>query len=115
LIVTVPSGPRSRFELHIGHRRHYGAAELRDLIDRSGWRVERVRCAGFPFFNAYKLVSIARGDAVIRDAAPSGPAGAVARHAMNAALATFDALFRWNANDTSWGWQLIATARARES
>ena len=31
MVVTVPGGPRSRFDMHIGHRRHYTPTTLRHL------------------------------------------------------------------------------------
>jgi SAM-dependent methyltransferase len=103
LIVTVPGGPMSRFDRHIGHRKHYRGEQLRALLERAGFRVEAAHGAGFPFFNFYRRVVIARGSKLIGDVAhePS----LAARIAMGA----FDALFRWNL--PTRGWQTVAVAR----
>jgi SAM-dependent methyltransferase len=106
LIVTVPGGPMSGFDRAIGHRRHYSPLELRAELERGGYRVETLHAAGFPFFNLYKLVVVARGDAVMRDAS-AGRDDLVAR----AAYATFRWLFRANLASTPWGWQMLVVAR----
>jgi SAM-dependent methyltransferase len=102
LLVTVPGGWRSAFDRHIGHRRHYSPRELADLVSRAGYRPLEVVAAGFPFFNLYKLVVIARGEGLIRDLTAGGN-----KPSKSAALAmrVFDALFRLNRKGTPWGWQ----------
>jgi hypothetical protein len=45
VVVTVPSGPMSAFDRHIGHRRHFTAAELRAVFERAGFAVEWVHAA----------------------------------------------------------------------
>lgn len=104
LIVTVPGGPMSQFDRHIGHRRHYQPEALRALLERAGFRVESAHGAGFPFFNLYRRVVIARGDKLITDVAnkPSLPACV--------AMRAFDELFRWNLRTR--GWQTVAVATA---
>ena len=37
LVITVPGGPRSAFDRHIGHRRHFTAARLRHLLETNGF------------------------------------------------------------------------------
>jgi 2-polyprenyl-3-methyl-5-hydroxy-6-metoxy-1,4-benzoquinol methylase len=109
LVVTVPGGPRSAFDRHIGHRRHFKAAALeRTLID-AGYRVERVLRAGFPFFNLYKLAVIARGRRLITDVDHRAPD---ARPSRLETLATsfFDSGFRHNRDDFPVGWQMVAVA-----
>jgi SAM-dependent methyltransferase len=106
LVVTVPGGPMSDFDRHIGHRRHYRPAELRRLLEAAGFRVERATGAGFPFFNLYRLVVILRGRRLIADS-ERGRAGKSARFAMH----MFGFLFRLNLASSPWGWQTIALAR----
>jgi SAM-dependent methyltransferase len=108
IVITVPGGPMSAFDYHIGHRRHFTTELLRQVIEESGLRLEFARGAGFPFFNLYRLVVFARGKAVIRDAELMGDQkiGWAARTAMNG----FDWLFRWNPSSTTRGWQLVARA-----
>jgi hypothetical protein len=92
----------SRFDQHIGHRKHYRPEELRRLLERAGFRVERAHGAGFPFFNLYRRVVIARGSKLIADVArqPSLPA--------RLAMDTFDTVFRLNLR--TQGWQTVAVA-----
>jgi SAM-dependent methyltransferase len=102
LIVTVPGGPMSAFDKHIGHRRHYSPEELRCVMEHAGFRVEQTHGAGFPFFNLYRRVVIARGSQLIADVArqPSLPA--------RMAMLAFDALFCFNLRNR--GWQTVAVA-----
>ena len=102
LIVTVPGGPMSAFDRHIGHRKHYAPEELRCLLERAGFRVERASGAGYPFFDLYRRVVIARGSRLIDDVS-RGPSPA-ARIVMR----VFDALFHMNSR--SRGWQTFAIA-----
>jgi len=102
LIVTVPGGPMSEFDRHIGHRRHYNPEDLRALLEQTGFQVERAHGAGFPFFNLYRAVVIARGRKLVGDVAQTpSPAARIA-------MDSFDALFRWNSR--ARGWQTVAVA-----
>jgi len=65
MVVTVPGGPKSALDKYIGHRRHYRPETIRTLLESSGYEVERVYRAGFPFFNLYRLLVIARGQRLI--------------------------------------------------
>jgi SAM-dependent methyltransferase len=108
LVVTVPGGPVSQFDRHIGHRRHFRVREVRDVLAAAGFTVERATGAGFPFFNLYRLVVLARGKRLIADVrTQDGPPGGAAGLAMRA----FDHLFRWNLGSSPLGWQIVATAR----
>lgn len=106
LIVTVPGGPMSAFDRHIGHRRHFTPQDVRTILDEAGFETVRADRAGFPFFNAYRLAVVVRGKRLIDDVAHgagSPPARAV--------MKTFGALFRLNLARSPWGWQVVATAR----
>jgi SAM-dependent methyltransferase len=109
LIVTVPGGPISAFDRHIGHRRHFSPADLRNLLREAGFEVEMSGGAGFPFFNLYRLVVILRGRRLVDDVTASG-AGSESRLA-NAVMAAFRALFRLNLPVFRGGWQTVAVAR----
>jgi SAM-dependent methyltransferase len=106
LIVTVPGGPMSDFDRHIGHRGHFTPARLRSLLDDSGFNVEMAATAGFPFFNLYRMVVISRGKRLITDV-QSGSRSALA----TAVMAMFRPLFSLNLLNSPWGWQTISTAR----
>jgi trans-aconitate methyltransferase len=109
LVVTVPGGPRSAFDVHIGHRRHYDREALRQLLQSAGLEVEAVHAAGFPAFNVYKLLVVARGKRLIDDVR-TGAGGASSRLA-RVVMAAFGPLFRFARLDSRWGWQLVAVAR----
>jgi SAM-dependent methyltransferase len=111
VIVTVPGGPRTAFDRHIGHRKHFTERSLRDLLDKSGFEVLEVRRAGFPFFNLYKLLALLRGKALIAelDEGASAPPSRLA----DVVLRFFDTAFRWNLPSSPFGWQLVAVARPR--
>jgi SAM-dependent methyltransferase len=110
LIVTVPGGPISAFDRHIGHRRHFTAEDLADLLEQAGFAVESVRCAGFPFFNLYRLAVVARGRRLASDVAHlEGSPRVTARVAMR----TAGFLLRFNRSNSRRGWQLVASAVLR--
>ena len=72
LVVTVPGGPRSAFDRHIGHRRHYNRRDLRRLLEGVGLRVDGVIAAGFPFHTLYRLAVILRGERLAHHALAGG-------------------------------------------
>ena len=108
LVITVPAGPLSAFDRHIGHRRHFSPARLGKLLEDAGLRVVSLHGAGFPFFNLYRLTVIARGRRLVADATASvdHPLPVAAR----AAIRVFSWLFRLNTADSLRGWQLVAVA-----
>jgi SAM-dependent methyltransferase len=108
LVITVPGGPMSAFDRHIGHRRHFTPALLTGAIADAGLTPELVRGAGFPFFNIYRLFVVARGKALIADIDQAG--GRPLPWTARAAMRSFDWLFRWNRPGTARGWQLVARA-----
>ncbi|MGH7437510.1 MAG: class I SAM-dependent methyltransferase [Polyangiaceae bacterium] len=110
LAVTVPGGPMSAFDRHIGHRAHFGTARFEAVLRSAGYEVEDLRSAGFPFFNLYRLAVIARGEKLVDDAAGQGRGLPLAARAT---MRAFSWLFRFNASKTGPGWQLAARARFR--
>jgi len=111
LVITVPAGPMSAFDRHIGHRRHFTAALLRRTIEDAGLDVVDVRGAGFPFFNLYRLAVIARGEKLVEDAAEGDESKLPL--AAKAAIRTFGVLFKLSTDRTTLGWQLVAVATPR--
>ena len=105
LVVTVPGGPITAFDRHIGHRGHFTRARLRDLLERAGFEVEVAAAAGFPAFNLYRLAVLLRGRRLVEDV--SGPPRLLVRSAM----ALFWGLMRVSLFNTPWGWQIVAAAR----
>jgi 2-polyprenyl-3-methyl-5-hydroxy-6-metoxy-1,4-benzoquinol methylase len=109
LIVTVPGGPMSAFDLAIGHRRHFTKKSVGEILEGAGFTVEAIRLAGFPFFNLYRLVVIARGEKLARDVS-SGETGSYSKTA-EFAMRVFQILFRFTLGNSPLGWQVIAVAR----
>jgi len=66
LVVSVPSGPVSEFDKHIGHRKHFTPESLRSLLEDSGFKVIDVYRSGFPGFNIYKVCTILMGKRLIK-------------------------------------------------
>lgn len=113
LIVTVPGGPMSAFDRHIGHRQHFDRRKISSMLGEAGYLVDRVYLAGFPFFNLYRLLVIARGKRLASDveSKSGGASSGLARFAMK----LFRVLFHANLLDSPFGWQVIATARKPSS
>lgn len=113
LIVTVPGGPMSAFDRHIGHRQHFDRKKIGSMLDAAGYSVERTSLAGFPFFNLYRLLVIARGKRLAPDieTESTGMSSGLARFAMK----LFGVLFHANLRDSPFGWQLMAIARKASS
>lgn len=110
LVVTVPGGPQSEFDRHIGHRQHFTAAKLQTLLEQAGFRVELATTAGFPFFNLYRMAVILRGKKLIQDVQSGAESGnnGLARAVMSA----FRPLFALNLLGSKLGWQTVAVARS---
>ena len=54
LLLSTQSGVIRETEKRVGHRQHFTAGEMEDLLGRCGWRVERVWNEGFPFHDLSK-------------------------------------------------------------
>jgi SAM-dependent methyltransferase len=109
VVVTVPGGPRSAFAKYIGHFKHYKGEELRTVLQEAGLEVDRVICAGFPFFNLFQVAMIVRGEKfveAVKTRDPAAPAPAIER------LATkfFARAFKYNRPESKHGWQITAIA-----
>jgi 2-polyprenyl-3-methyl-5-hydroxy-6-metoxy-1,4-benzoquinol methylase len=111
LVITVPGGPRSAFDRHIGHRRHFTPALLANVIRDAGLEVVKTERAGFPFFNLYKLLVIARGEKLIADIERGDAADSGQSSAARAVLVAIDRLLRFNAPPGPFGWQVVGIAR----
>lgn len=109
IVVTVPAGPQSAFDKHIGHRQHFTSESIRKVASEAGLQVEKVQASGFPFMNLYKLVVILRGKRLIRDVAKDG--GASATGLARVLMGVFQFLFRFNLSKTPWGWQMVAVLK----
>lgn len=105
LIVSVPSGPRTAYDKHIGHRQHFNRSSLEELLTDSGYSVLEVTRYGWPFFNLYRLIVLLRGKKLIDEVASNS-----INDSKMALLISrvFDSLCRFNISSRYVGWQLIA-------
>lgn len=109
LVVTVPGGPMSAFDKHIGHRRHFTPRSLSAVLEESGFVVESTARTGFPFHNLYRLLVILRGKKLIEDAKATQ---AISSNWLSRLMMiAFDSLFRLNLSRSPLGWQIVAVAR----
>ena len=108
LIVTVPGGPISAFDCHIGHRQHFNRKRIAQILVAAGYCVDHVYRTGFPFFNLYRLVVLARGKRLALDVeTESSGAGSILA---NFVMKILGILFRGNLLDSPFGWQLVTVA-----
>lgn len=111
LVVTVPAGPMSAFDRHIGHRRHFTPEVLQQVLVGAGYGTADVSGAGFPFFNLYRLVVVARGEKLIADVHAGGDHDQPRLSWLGrAAMRSFGLLFEMNRTQGRRGWQLVAQA-----
>lgn len=108
LFVTVPGGPMSAFDRHVGHRKHYTIESLTGLLEGAGLTVTGCGGAGFPFFNLYRRMVIARGERLVDDVDDEGRVSPLVR----AGMAIYDGLLGLSPRRGRRGWQLYATAIA---
>lgn len=109
LIITVPGGPRSAFDRHIGHRQHFTVASLRRLLASAGYEIQEIRRAGFPMFNLYKAVVMLRGRGLIADLSDEELTAGTTKLGQ-IVLAVFGRLMHYGLPDAPGGWQLFAVA-----
>lgn len=103
LVLTVPGGPMTLFDKHIGHRKHYSPRDLELVLRAAGFQVEKVGGFGFPFYNLYRLVLLCRGSGLIQMV--SGRPSLLVRTGFH----IFSTLCRLNLD--RWGWQTVGIAR----
>lgn len=54
LLLTVPSGKVHKMDRLVGHLRHYGSGDLKEELERNGFRVVFHKNWGMPFHSLYK-------------------------------------------------------------
>ena len=113
IVVTVPGGPMSAFDRHIGHRQHFSRASLRRVLEAAGLSVERVSGAGFPFFNLYRMSVILRGKRLVEDVDAGEFRDETQGRLARAVIQAFGFLFRFNVHGVPLGWQMVAVGRRR--
>ncbi len=110
LIVTVPGGPKSAFDRHIGHRRHFTAASNTAVHKASGFTVKSDYLSGFHFFNLYRCHRDRPRWESSRPMSMRRQTGFSSKLA-NGMMAVFRVLFRLNLTSSPFGWQVVAVAR----
>ena len=105
LVVTVPGGPMTAFDRHIGHRKHFDGDEIRELLCGAGFDVIEATGAGYPVFNVYRRVMRALGSRLVSIADSKEPS-LFSRIGMRG--------FGFGLRSTRLsrrGWQIVAVAR----
>jgi 2-polyprenyl-3-methyl-5-hydroxy-6-metoxy-1,4-benzoquinol methylase len=103
LLLSTQSGPLRETERRVGHRRHFEATEMRDLLTKSGWHPLHVWTTGFPFHDLSKWYANINPDATM---ARFGERSYGWQEDLVCALLRF--AFRFNSN--RYGAQLFALA-----
>ena len=75
---------------------------------KSGFFVEKIYSAGFPFFNLYRLAIIVRGERVAKDAILAASQGKTSAKVF---AKIFEKLFFFNLHFIPFGWQIVAVGR----
>jgi SAM-dependent methyltransferase len=75
LVVSVPGGKKSRFDVLIGHQRHYRRRQAADLLERANLGVVTALAWGFPFHSLYRTAVRVASRATMKepDAASAEP------------------------------------------
>jgi SAM-dependent methyltransferase len=105
ILLTVPGGPRSKFDIYIGHRRHFSKRRLLGLLVENGFTNVEVSRAGFPGHNIYKSLTILMGNKLISS---SHDFQKTARFTL--ASDVFYWLMVRSFKNSIFGWQLIAVS-----
>ena len=116
IIVTVPGGRMSKFDVAIGHKRHYTTPMLRGILTQAALEVLSVRAWGFPFHSIYReAVRVASRFAVGEPKEAS--ASEEKKGGLSAVLGKAYTLFGkgltplFYLNISRWGEQMISVAR----
>ena len=105
MVITVPGGPRTKFDKHIGHRRHFNAREISEVADQAGFEVLEAGSIGFPFFNLYRMIIFLMGNQVQNQATKE-----------SFLKRLFSRLFKFLLQfeiPSNFGWQTYAVVRKR--
>ncbi len=88
LILTTQSGTISETERRVGHVHHFPATEMRDLLNRNGWKPLRIWNEGFPFHDLSKWFAGRNADSMMQrfDSRAYGPAERLACRMLRAAF-----------------------------
>jgi 2-polyprenyl-3-methyl-5-hydroxy-6-metoxy-1,4-benzoquinol methylase len=88
LVVSVPGGRKSRFDLLIGHQRHYRRTQAAALLEQAQLRIVAALAWGFPFHSFYRTaVRMASRFAMEEPGAPSPSAPSPKKKGVSSVLA----------------------------
>lgn len=104
LLLSTQSGPVLETERRVGHRRHFSAGDMKELLVESGWEPLAVWNTGFPFHDLSKWIANVDPDKTMRQFGDLPYT-----HFQNAVCVALRFLFKFN-SDTR-GAQLFAVAR----
>ena len=106
-IATVPSGPISYFDRHIGHFRHYSEKSLKELLLKCNFADVNVTSFGFPIVNLVRVLCLLLNKKMPKIVMNSKADSIASRisHIVEKRL------FKSSMKSNRMGWQLIAIAR----
>lgn len=108
LVLTVPSGPMSKFDQFIGHLRHYSKPTLEALLKEVGFTNIRVERSGFPAINLLRLSTIFMGRWLI--SLLQKPS--FGENGISKLFTSFlQRVFQFSLNDSHFGWQLVSVSK----
>lgn len=105
MVITVPGGPMGEFDRLIGHRKHYTKEILSKEIEESGFRLDKIVCAGFPFHNIYRLLMILKAGKLYKNTQTEDISES---KLINIAMRIFNFLFKFNLFNSRFGWTIVA-------
>jgi 2-polyprenyl-3-methyl-5-hydroxy-6-metoxy-1,4-benzoquinol methylase len=114
IVVTVPGGRMSKFDVAIGHKKHYTTSMLRGLLSGAVLEVLTVRAWGFPFHSIYREAVRIASRFAVGDPAPKEKEE---KAGLSALLGKAYTLFGkgltplFYLNLSRWGEQMISVAR----
>jgi hypothetical protein len=106
VVLTVPGGPMSAFDRHIGHRRHFSPDQLAATMRAAGFSVALTAGAGFPSFNLYRSMVILAGHRLV-SAGDTKAEDTADGLLLRAAMSAFRPLFYLCLPRSPLGWQTI--------
>ena len=105
LVITVPGGPMGEFDKLIGHRKHYSKELLHHEITEAGLKVEEICCAGFPFYNVYRLLMLLKAGSLYKN---SDKKDISQSKLVKIGMKIFTFLFNFNFLNNRFGWSILA-------
>ncbi len=112
LVLTVPGGTMSAFDVAIGHVRHYRPRDVRALLRSADLRVHDVLAWGFPFHSLYRSAVRVASKVALPSESSRKDAGSTGEGLLGRAYGVFGGALKplFYLNLDRWGEQIVAVA-----